>query len=231
MDGILIVDKPLGLTSHDVVDFIRGKFGIKKAGHGGTLDPQAGGLLVILIGQATKLFSKIIDMEKEYIGNFYLGKATDTADSAGKIILEEPDHSKIEAINLRILKEAFSSLKGEFEQTPPMFSALHYKGKRLYELAREGKTVAREARIVKIIDLEITSFNSPLLGFRIVCSRGTYIRSLCDEINKRLNIPAYLFSLKRVRCGNFSLDNSVSMDMLKNSSSLEKFIIPALNLI
>lgn len=227
MDGILIVDKPLGLTSHDVVDFIRGKFGIKKAGHGGTLDPQAGGLLIILIGRATKLFSKVIEMEKEYVGNFYLGKATDTADSAGKVILEEPDSSKINSINLGVLKEAFSSLQGEFEQTPPMFSALHYKGKRLYELAREGKTVTRESRTVKIIDLEITSFNPPLLGFRIVCSRGTYIRSLCDEINKRLHIPAYLSSLNRIRCGSFSLNNSVSMDMLKKSVSLEKFIIPA----
>ncbi len=226
MDGILLVDKPQGLTSHDVVNFIRGRFRLKKAGHGGTLDPQATGVLVILLGRATKLFSEIVEMEKEYLGSFCLGKSTDTGDTAGKVIREENDVERLKSISSDKIKEVFLSLTGEFEQTPPMFSALHYRGKRLYELARAGKVVYRKPRKVRISLLELTRFVSPLVEFHIICSRGTYIRSLCDEISVRLNMPVHLYSLRRKRCGSFSLENTVSMDTLKETSSLEKLIIP-----
>jgi tRNA pseudouridine55 synthase len=227
-DGILLVDKPQGMTSHDVVDFIRKRFRIKKVGHGGTLDPQATGVLVILLGRATKLFPEVIELEKEYIGSFYLGRATDTGDTAGKIILEETNPDRIKSVGKDRIKEVFLSLIGEFPQTPPMFSALHYKGRRLYELAREGKTVYRRPRRVRVSSLELLDLRLPFVDFSIVCYRGTYIRSLCDEINRQLDIPVHLYSLRRQRCGNFCLENAFSLDKLRDGFSLEEFIRPAL---
>ena len=222
----MVIDKPQGVTSHDVVDFVRKKFKLKKVGHGGTLDPQATGVLVILLGRATKLFSKVIEMEKEYLGSFYLGKSTDTRDAAGKVIQQVTDPLRINSINQEKIREVFLSLTGEYEQIPPMFSALHYRGKRLYELARRGQTVERQPRRVKISLLELVEFNPPLINFRIICSRGTYIRSLCDEIGSSLNIPLHLYSLRRSRCGEFSLEESLPMEKLKEYSSLEKIVLP-----
>jgi len=226
MEGILLVDKPKGLTSHDVVDFIRKKFKIKKVGHGGTLDPEATGVLVILLGKATKLFSSIVEMEKEYMGSFYIGKATDTGDESGKIIWEEKDEEKLKKVTKVEIEKIFSSLTGEIYLTPPMFSALHYQGKRLYELAREGKVVERKPRLATIYFFKLTDFSFPFIYFHILCSKGTYIRSLCEEISKRLNLPVYLYSLRRLRCGNFYLEKAISFDALRKVDSLEKFIIP-----
>jgi len=223
---MLLVDKPKGLTSHDIVDFIRTRFGLRKVGHGGTLDSEATGVLVILLGKATKLFSQIIEMEKEYIGSFYLGKSTDTKDGGGRVIKEEKDEDKIKSIRKEDIEKIFHSLKGEFQQIPPMFSALHYKGKRLYELARKDKIVERKPRWVKISVLELLDFKPPLIDFYIICFRGTYIRSLCDEISSRLNIPVYLYSLRRIRCGNFLLENAISLDLLMESPSLNNFLLP-----
>lgn len=226
MEGIILIDKPKGITSYDVVDFIRKHFGIKKVGHGGTLDPEATGILIVLLGKATKLFSRIVEMEKEYRGSFYLGKATDTGDGMGKIISEEKDEAKIRALKKEDIERVFHLLTGEVYLTPPMFSALHYQGRRLYELAREGKFIKRTPRLAKIYFLKLINFSPPFIDFHILCSRGTYIRSLCEEISKHLNIPLYLYSLRRVRCGNFLLEDAVSLETLKQFGSLEKLIIP-----
>ncbi|MGE4357461.1 MAG: tRNA pseudouridine(55) synthase TruB [Candidatus Omnitrophota bacterium] len=226
MDGIVIVDKPKGFTSHDIVDFIRKRFRIKKVGHGGTLDPEATGVLVILLGKATKLFPYVVAMDKEYEGSFYLGKSTDTGDGGGRVILEEKDEDRVKRLTKDDIERVFLSLTGDVYLTPPMFSALHYKGKRLYELAREGKSVIRKPRMAKIYFFKLIDFSPPFIYFHILCSRGTYIRSLCDEIMKQLKIPLYLYSLRRLRCGKFLLENSVSIDALRQIDSLENFIIP-----
>lgn len=226
MEGILLIDKPKGFTSYDVVDFIRKRFKIKRVGHGGTLDPDATGVLVILLGKATKLFPYVVEMEKEYVGRFCLGKATDTGDSSGKIVWEEKDEEKLRKIKKEDIEKIFSSLTGEIYLTPPMFSALHYKGKRLYELARKGKIVEREPRLVKIYFFKLVDFSFPFIDFHILCSKGTYIRSLCEEISKNLNLPLYLHYLRRLRCGNFYLQNTISIDMLKQVKSIEELIIP-----
>lgn len=226
MDGILLVDKPQGFTSHDIVDFIRKRYKIKRVGHGGALDPQATGVLVILLGRATRFFSSIIELEKEYLGTFYLGKSTDTGDGMGNVILEERDEEKIRKIKPEEIEKAFFNLTGEIYLTPPMFSALRYKGKRLYELARKGKTVERLPRLVKIHLFKLLKFAPPFVDFHILCSRGTYIRSLCEELMKELKIPLYLHSLRRLRCGNFFLEDSLSIDSLKKISFLEEFVIP-----
>ncbi|MCM8784060.1 MAG: tRNA pseudouridine(55) synthase TruB [Candidatus Omnitrophica bacterium] len=226
MNGVLIVDKPKGFTSHDVVDFIRKRFKLKKVGHGGTLDPEATGVLVVLLGKATKLFTYIVEMDKEYKGSFYLGKFTDTGDGDGRIIFEEKDEDKVTNLDVEDIERVFHSLTGDISLTPPMFSALHYRGKRLYELAREGKLVFRKPRLAKIYFLKLVNFSPPFVDFHISCSKGTYIRSLCEEIMRRLNLPLYLYSLRRVRCGNFSLANAVSIDVLRQIDSLAKIFIP-----
>ncbi|MCM8778564.1 MAG: tRNA pseudouridine(55) synthase TruB [Candidatus Omnitrophica bacterium] len=226
MDGIILIDKPKGFTSHDVVDFVRRRFGIKKVGHGGTLDPEATGVLVILLGKATRIFSYIVEMDKEYRGSFYLGKATDTGDGMGKVIYEEKDGDKLRNFKREDIEKVFHSLTGEVYLTPPMFSALHYQGKRLYELAREGKFIERKPRLAKIYFLKLINFSPPLVDFHISCSRGTYIRSLCEKIEEQLGIPLYLYSLRRLRCGNFLLEDAVDLDTLREIGSLENLVIP-----
>lgn len=224
MDGILVVDKPKGLTSHDVVDFIRNRFAIKKVGHAGTLDPAATGVLVILLGRATKLADKLISLEKEYYARLTLGVLTDTADSDGMIIRKQ----KIsKALDLPFIEKVFKEFVGEIKQVPPMFSAIHHKGKRLYELAREGISVPRRERKVNIKRISVRSFNLPDIDFEVVCSKGTYIRSLCEDIAKRLGCIGYLSSLRRIRCGQYNLDKTVTIKELTvlNNATIKNFIL------
>lgn len=217
MDGILLVDKPAGMTSHDVVDLIRRQFDIKKAGHAGTLDPAATGLLVVLIGKATKLSSKFTSGDKEYEAVMTLGRRTDSGDAEGEILSE----SDFRGITEERIREAFRSFEGETEQIPPMFSAVRHKGKRLYELARKGKEVPREPRKIRIEKLRIDKIALPVVHFIVRCSKGTYIRKLCDDIGNKLGCGAHLSGLRRVSSGEFSLKDSTAMAVLKSISKSE----------
>ncbi len=211
MDGILIVDKEKGWTSHDVCAFIRRRFGIQKVGHGGTLDPLATGVLVVLFGRATKLFDSVAASDKHYFGTMLLGVQTDTFDRDGKVVAQAPwdfvTGEKIEAV--------FSRFRGKIEQKPPMYSALKHKGVRLYHLARQGKTVDRETRIVTVHELEMKDVRLPEVDFSAKVSKGTYLRTLIQDIGEVLGSFAILNELRRLKCGEFSIEDAVSIEMLK----------------
>lgn len=212
--GILVVDKPSGMTSHDVVDFVRKKFALKKVGHSGTLDPLATGVLLILINGFTKLASRLLNEDKEYSASLVLGKATDTFDAEGKLIKE----SDVTGLDPAQIRAAFAHFFGEIEQTPPMYSALRYQGKKLYQLARKGVEVFRQPRKVTIYELEITRMAVPEVDFRLACSKGTYVRSLAQAIGERLGCGAYLSALRRTRVGKFGLELALPLNELKELS-------------
>jgi tRNA pseudouridine55 synthase len=221
MDGILLVDKPRGPSSHDVVDRVRQVFKIKKAGHTGTLDPLATGLLLICLGRATKLAPFLQDLSKIYEGKMIFGVTTSTLDSEGEIV-EEKDAS---SLSREKIEEIFAHFQGEIVQTPPMFSAIHQDGKRLYELARSGQEVKRSPRIVNIHQLQALrfSFNShPQVEFRTHCSKGTYIRSLCADIGEASGFGAYQLSLRRTRIGPFDLKQASKLEDLDGKSKEER---------
>ncbi|MBU1062530.1 MAG: tRNA pseudouridine(55) synthase TruB, partial [Candidatus Omnitrophica bacterium] len=201
MDGILVINKPPGFTSHDVVNVIRRKFNIKRVGHTGTLDPMATGVLVILMGKATKLSSTLICDDKEYIATLFLGKSTDTQDSTGKVVEEK----YVNDLDVESVKEALNSFVGELEQIPPLVSAKKYKGKPLYYFARKGKSVPRKPCKIKIHEIELVEFNKPEITFRIRCSKGTYVRTLCEDIGRSIGYPAHMSMLVRIKSGKFSL--------------------------
>lgn len=214
MDGILIIDKPGGMTSHDVVDFIRRRFNIKKAGHAGTLDPSVTGVLVVLVGKATKLSAELTSGDKEYEATMVLGKRTDSGDADGKTIAT----GNYSGLTQEKIREVFKTFEGEIEQVPPMVSALRHKGKRLYELARQGKEVERAPRTIHIRRLTIERISIPEIDFSVACSKGTYIRKLCDDIGEVLGCGGYLSYLRRIRAGGFGLDQAVTIDKLKGLS-------------
>lgn len=221
MDGVLLIDKPRGPSSHDVVDKVRQVFKIKKVGHTGTLDPMATGLLLICIGRATKLASFLQDLNKIYEGKMIFGVTTSTLDSEGEIV-EEKDAS---SLSREKIEEIFTHFQGKIVQTPPMFSAVHQGGKRLYELARSGQEVERPSRIVNVYQLQALRFNfnsHPQVEFRVHCSKGTYIRSLCADIGKASGFGAYQFSLRRTRIGPFDLKQSSKLEDLVGKSEEER---------
>jgi tRNA pseudouridine55 synthase len=211
MDGILVVDKPQGMTSHDVVALVRRRFGLKKVGHAGTLDPMATGVLVMLIGKHTKSSNSFISDDKEYDATLMLGGRSDTGDAWGRIT---PSGSAVSFSDAEI-KKAFDKFTGEIEQQPPMYSAVKFKGKKLYELARKGVSVEMKPRKVIIKRLDITSIALPCVSFRVTCSKGTYIRQLCVDIGEALGCGGYLSRLSRTRSGKFTADKAVSVDELK----------------
>ncbi|MBN2097395.1 MAG: tRNA pseudouridine(55) synthase TruB [Candidatus Omnitrophica bacterium] len=217
MDGILIVDKPKGATSHDIVDFVRKRFSVQKVGHAGTLDPEATGVLVLLVGKWTKRSQEFTNSDKEYQACLTLGIATDTWDAHGRIIKKE----KLKSITTQKIEQAFSQFLGEIEQVPPMFSAIRHQGKRLYSLARQGIELQRSKRQVHIYKLQITEINFPDINFLVSCSKGTYIRSLCVDIARALGCLGYLSALRRVSCGRFTLAQALSLENLKNFSDPE----------
>jgi tRNA pseudouridine55 synthase len=217
-EGIILVNKPKGITSHDVVDFTRNRLDIKKVGHAGTLDPLAEGLLIVLVGKATKLFSDFVNFDKEYIGVLKLGEITTTGDSEGRVVKK----ASYESINEEKVKDAFSSLEGEIEQVPPMVSALRRGGKRLYSLARKGIVVERASRKIKIHFLKILSINFPFVEFYVHCSKGTYVRKLAEDIGELLGCGAHIVKIKRLSVGPFKLEDAVNLDSI-NESSLRQF--------
>src|SRR5256886_2078765 len=227
LSGVVVVDKPSGPTSFDVVRRVRGLFKSKRAGHTGTLDPTATGVLPICIGDATKVASFISDGEKEYDAVVRFGETTDTQDAAGRVIATRPLTGLTEAA----VREALTGFVGLIEQTPPMYSARKVDGKRLYELARAGEEVEREARQVNVDEARLVFFRSPDAGIFVRCSKGTYLRTLAHDLGERLGCGAHLRGLKRVRVGSFGLEDSVGLDTLmatakEDRAGLASFVLP-----
>ena len=211
--GIVLVDKPVGLTSHDIVDFIRKKFRFKKVGHAGTLDPFATGLLIILLGKFTKRSVHFSNYDKEYQGRLCLGITTDTGDREGKVIQKKDlDSCKIDKDGLR---EVFTSFKGEIQQIPPMYSAKKIKGKKLYELARAGIVLKREPKKVTIERIEVLDISIPFVNFSVKCSKGTYIRQLACDIGEKIGCGAHLVSLRRTKIGPLNVKKALPFEKLK----------------
>lgn len=224
MDGIVNFYKPEGMTSHDAVNFFRKLLNIRRIGHTGTLDPNAKGVLPICIGKATRISEYILEADKEYIGVLVLGCETDTQDSDGSIL-----NYSDKIVERDSIIESFQKFKGNIEQVPPMYSALKHKGKRLYELAREGKVVQREPRGVNIYDLKIIDiYENRKIEFYVRCSRGTYIRTLCHDIGMDLGTYGYMSSLIRVGVGDFKIQDSLKMEYLKqlNQEEMDNIILP-----
>ncbi|MCX5666259.1 MAG: tRNA pseudouridine(55) synthase TruB [Candidatus Omnitrophica bacterium] len=211
MDGILIVDKPQGCTSHDIVDFIRKKFGLKKVGHAGTLDPMATGVLVVLIGKSTKLSNSFLSADKEYDATLMLGGTSDTGDAWGKIT---PGVST-PGVENGIIENVFKRFIGPIEQVPPAYSAVKFKGRKLYEFARKGIEVKVEPRKIVIKELKIYKIDGQEVSFIATCSKGTYIRQLCIDIGKELECGAYLSRLRRTRSGDFTIKEATALEELK----------------
>ncbi|MDD3117963.1 MAG: tRNA pseudouridine(55) synthase TruB [Victivallales bacterium] len=210
-DGILPVNKPAGWTSFDVVNFVRARFNIPKVGHCGTLDPAATGLLVLVFNKFTRLSQVLSGQDKVYDATILLGTETDSQDMDG-VVTATRDWS---GVTPEALREAMAGFVGTIEQVPPMVSAVKKDGKRLYELARQGKEVEREAKPITIHRIDITRIELPSADFTVSCSKGTYIRTLCADIGAGLGCGAVLQQLCRTRSGNFSLDEAVTVETLK----------------
>ena len=225
LDGIFNVYKEKGYTSHDVVAKLRGIAGQKKVGHTGTLDPDAEGVLPVCLGKATKVCDVLTDKSKTYQAVLLLGRRTDTQDISGAC-LEERDTSGLAKETVR---RAVESFLGDYMQTPPMYSALKVDGKKLYELAREGKTVERKARKVQIHRIEIRKMDLPRVWIEVECSKGTYIRTLCDDIGELLGVGGCMEELLRTRVGHFRIEDSVRLSELeryREEGTLEEHLIP-----
>jgi tRNA pseudouridine55 synthase len=210
MNGILIVDKPSGCTSYQVVKRVQKILKAKKVGHGGTLDPLATGVLPLFLNRATKLVPLLMNGIKRYRATLKLGVETDTLDREGNIITES---ARLPEDHQHIIR-TFDSFKGTIEQTPPMFSALKVHGIPLYKLARKGITLERTARRIQIYDLTVIEISLPLITFEVCCSPGTYVRTLCADIGKKLGCGAHLVELTRLQSGNFLIGDSLSLDQL-----------------
>ncbi len=223
-DGILLVDKPSGPTSHDVVDRIRRQFRLDKVGHGGTLDPQATGLLVLLIGKATKLSGQFMSSDKTYEGCMRLGIATDSHDAQGKIV-SEADPS---GITLERLEAEMAKFRGDIMQTPPMVSAVKKDGVPLYKLARKGREVEREAKLVHIYEFVVLRHELPRVFFRLRCTKGTYVRTICHDIGQGLGCGANLDELRRTQSGSYRVEDAATTAVLLDLdlAGLRQKVIP-----
>lgn len=206
MDGVLNICKEKGFTSFDVVAKLRGILHMKKIGHTGTLDPEAEGVLPVVLGKATKLVDLLTDKQKTYEALMHLGLETDTQDMTGTVLCE-----KTVEVSEEEVKAVIRGFVGEYKQIPPMYSALKVDGKKLYELAREGKTVERKARTVHFYEIDIKEINLPYVRFSVTCSKGTYIRTLCHDIGQKLGCGGCMEELIRTRSGNFTWEDSMTL--------------------
>jgi tRNA pseudouridine55 synthase len=238
MDGVLIIDKPAGLTSHDVVARVRRILRERRVGHTGTLDPFATGVLVLLVGRATRLAQFLSGADKEYEALIRFGYATETGDREGAPRSRAEDGPTVERVpdwSEREIEAAFDALRGEIEQVPPMYSAKKVKGKKLYEMARRGQEIERAAVRVKIHELEALQASGPLLRrnedgtcdlrVRVLCSAGTYVRTLAESIGARLGVGAHLAALRRTRAGQFSLEDAITLEELERQAAGERILI------
>ena len=223
MEGILLVDKPTDHTSHDVVARLRGKLRMKRVGHAGTLDPMATGLLIILVGKATRVSQYLMSLDKEYEGTIELGKVTDTQDAEGEVLETIPVPAFSEADILAAVK----SFLGDQYQTPPMYSAVKIDGVPLYKSARKGEEVEREPRFIRVMSWEITRFAPPRLDFRLRCTKGTYVRTLAHDLGRKLGCGAHLAALRRTASDKFHISQALTLDQINALSlpEIEKRLI------
>ena len=224
MDGIILIDKPKGVTSHDIVYKVK-KLLNEKVGHTGTLDPNATGVLPLLVGRGTKLSKYLINHDKTYIVTLKLGEKTDTADSEGKVI-EKKEVSK-EVFSKEKLLQTFSNFTGKILQIPPIYSAIKVNGKKLYEYARKGQEVEIKPRQIEIYKISLIEINqiANTIEFEVSCSKGTYIRSLCEDIAKELNTVGYMKELRRVQVGEFLIKDSITVEDLQKNEDNKDFIL------
>ena len=227
MDGVLIIDKPAGMTSHDVVNRVRKILKTKKVGHTGTLDPFATGVLVMLVGKATRLAQFVDKAAKEYVAEIRFGFATDTGDLTGTPIGNEETPQLSRAAIERVLPK----FRGEIEQVPPMYSAKKVGGKKLYELARKGETVERKPFLAKVHELQLLSSGEKTIRILVACSAGTYIRTLAEDIGKELGTGAHLTSLRRTAAGQFDLNEAIALEGLERSETPSDALLPIEHLI
>src|SRR5437762_3179189 len=216
-DGVLLVDKAPGMTSHDVVAIVRRRLQIKKVGHCGTLDPIATGLLLLTLGRGTKIQDLLMSEDKEYAGTMVLGISTDTQDSAGVTIEERP----VPTLDEPTVRAAFDKYSGDFYQIPPMVSAIKQAGVPLYKLARQGKVVEHEPRLVHVYRYTIDRITLPEIDFSVLCSKGFYVRTYVHDIGEILGCGAHLKSLRRTKSGRFDVANAVTVDQIKNATREE----------
>lgn len=221
LNGVIIINKPKGYTSHDVVNVLRKKLNIKKIGHTGTLDPNATGVLPILIGTATKISKYLIEHKKTYIATITLGKKTDTGDLEGKVI--EEDYN-LKPINEEKIDEVLSNFIGKQNQLPPMYSAIKVKGKKLYEYAREGKQVDIKPRQIEIYNIKLKKYQKNEITFEVECSKGTYIRTLCEDIAKKLGTIGLMKNLERIKVDTFDIENAILLEKLDYITIKERII-------
>ena len=228
LDGALLIDKPAGPTSHDVVDFIRRQFGIKKVGHCGTLDPNATGLLIIVLGRGTKLSEKLMSDDKVYEGTMKFGVTTNSYDAEGEMLETRP----VPPLTVEPLNELASTFVGDLMQMPPMVSAIKKDGVPLYKLARQGIEVEREPRLVHLYSFRFTDYREPLGAFRVACTKGTYVRSLAHDLGQKIGCGAHLATLRRTASGKFDVADAKPLDevLRLSTAELEKRVIPFLKL-
>ncbi len=223
LDGVLLVDKAPGMTSHDVVAIVRRRLNTKKVGHCGTLDPLATGLLLIVLGRGTKIQDLLMAEDKEYAGTMTLGVTTDSQDADGQVVETKPvaDYAREQ------IDAAFAKYHGDFYQMPPMVSAIKKDGVPLYKLARQGKVVEREPRFVHVYAHEVQAVRLPEIDFRVVCSKGFYVRTYAFDIGNELGCGAHLKTLRRTRSGKFTLEHAVTVEEIQNldAATIEQRIL------
>jgi tRNA pseudouridine55 synthase len=222
--GILLVDKPKGVTSHDVVHHVRRKFKLDSVGHCGTLDPMATGLLVLLIGKATKLSDRLMGEDKEYEATLKLGIATDSQDAEGTVLSEKP----VPSLTKEEIEEAFKTFKGDILQTPPMVSAKKIDGVPLYKLARKGQVVERKPRLIHIYRFDFLRIEPPEVDFRLLCTKGTYVRTICHDIGEKLGCGGHLSKLRRLASGQFQVNKAYSVPQMEGwtQADFKNHLIP-----
>ena len=224
-EGILLIDKDAGCTSHDVVNKVRRILKIRSVGHAGTLDPLATGLLVILVGRATKVSQYLMSLDKVYDGEMKLGVETNSQDSEGEVVSELPVP---ESVNEAYMREQMASFLGDQYQTPPMFSAKKLNGIPLYKLARQGQEVQREPRFINISKFELLEWNKPAAKFRLACSKGTYVRTVCHDLGKKIGCGAHMTQLRRISSDKFNVENAITVEKLSqlSPSAIKTILIP-----
>lgn len=223
MDGIGIVYKPAGMTSHDVVACVRRILKFKKVGHAGTLDPLATGLLIILVGSATRLFDKFVSFDKAYTATMLLGVKTVSADIQGKVLAQAPCAD----ITRADVEDVFKRFMGTIQQIPPMVSAVKHKGERLYKLSRKGINVERPARTVRVDALDILEFAHPHVKFHLACSKGTYVRQIADDAGDALGCGACITQIERTKVGSFLLSDAVTLEEFNAGSLRDPAVLKA----
>ena len=214
MDGVLIINKPKGYTSHDIVNIVKKDLNTPKVGHAGTLDPNATGVLPILIGNATKISKYLIEHDKIYIAELQLGEKSSTGDLEGKIIEEK----EIPKLNIEEINNVLKSFLGKQQQIPPIYSAIKINGKKAYEYARKGNKLKIEPREIEIMNISLIKFQNNVITFEVKCSKGTYIRVLCEDIAEKLGTVGLMKNLCRIRVNDFDLENSYTLDDVKNKN-------------